>query len=449
VGEQGEPAPIPIESRVARESEADDPDSGPRGNGTSGHVVHEPGGWPRLAAVLAVVGLVVGGLVWALVDDGSPAGDEEPGSEPSARPDDPHAETRREFAEAMLRFGEVQSFSYSGSVQATTTRPFGAGASAVGNLHVEGAVLLQPALARQVAEDASGRVEETLSSGTTVWTRTAASIGALDSAPWQVRPGSRESASTLDMALVARLIPTAGLPRGEAADFAGRRVIRATLPTGGDDEGNVVPLAGADVLLSLNSTESIGHVVVTWPAQVPQLVVDVEISGHNHPQDIAPPDRGLAALRRTVPVEALEAENIRPQELGRLPERWRLTGAWVDLHATPSGDCPLFNLVYLNPVYGDPEAGFGDYIWLGQTSEHCGLRSRAEVVGEPQPLAVRTFEGSVVESSSGTIGFLSDRTTAIQFETDLPVDDVAVLLAALRPFEPNAEPEPLATASTG
>lgn len=68
-------------------------------------------------------------------DDAAPGGDEEPGSEPSAAPDDPQAETRREFAEAMLRFGEVQSFSYSGSVQAATTRPFGAGASAVGNLH--------------------------------------------------------------------------------------------------------------------------------------------------------------------------------------------------------------------------------------------------------------------------------------------------------------------------
>lgn len=100
-------------------------------------------------------------------------------------------------------------------------------------------------------------------------------------------------------------------------------------------------------------------------------------------------------------------------------------------------------------MYGDPKARFGDYIWLGQTSQHCGLRSRAEAVGEPQPLAVRTFEGSVVESSSGTIGFLSDRTTTIQFETDLPVDDVAALLAALRPFERDAEPEPLATASTG
>jgi hypothetical protein len=77
-----------------------------------------------LAAVLAIVALIAGGLLWALVDDGgSRPGDEEPASEPSGPPDDPQAETRREFAQAMLRFQEVQSFSYSGSVQATTTRP--------------------------------------------------------------------------------------------------------------------------------------------------------------------------------------------------------------------------------------------------------------------------------------------------------------------------------------
>ena len=213
--------------------------------------------------------------------------------------------------------GPIRSASYSGSVRATATRPFGAGAAAVGDLHVEGAVLRQPALARQVAADASGRVEETLTSGTTVWMRTAASADALDSAPWQVRPGSPAAAGTLDMPLLARRITTAGVPRGEAADFAGRRVIRATLLSRGDGEGNLLPLAGADVLLSLDEAGSIGHVVVTWPARDPQLVVEVEISGHNHPQDIAPPDRGPAALRRTVPVEAL-----RPRIFGR----W----SWVD-----------------------------------------------------------------------------------------------------------------------
>ena len=113
MGEQGERAPIPIESRVTGEPEAGEADGGPRGKRTSsGRVVHEPGRWPRLTTVVAVVGLVVGGLLWALVDDdASPAGEADPASEPSTRPDDPQAETRREFAEAMLRFGELQSFS--------------------------------------------------------------------------------------------------------------------------------------------------------------------------------------------------------------------------------------------------------------------------------------------------------------------------------------------------
>jgi hypothetical protein len=277
VGEQGEHAPIPIESRVARKPEAGETDPGPRGIGrSSGRVVHEPGDWPRLAAVLAVVGLVAGGLLWAVVDDaGSPAHNEEPASEPSTPPGDPQAETRRAFAEAMLRFEEVQSFSYSGYVRATTARPFGVGAGAVGDLYVEGAVLLQPALARQVVTHASGRVEETLTSGATLWVRTAARRDALDSAPWQVRPGSLDAAGTLDMPLLARLITTAGGPRGEARDFGGRRVIRATLPTRGDGEGNLLPLGGADVLLGLNPKEGIGHVVVTWPARDPQLVVDL------------------------------------------------------------------------------------------------------------------------------------------------------------------------------
>jgi hypothetical protein len=351
----------------------------------------------------------VGGLLWALLDDdASPAEDEEPASRP---PDDPRAETRRAFAQAKLKFGEVPSFSYWGSVRADASWPFGAGASVVGDVAVEGAVLLQPALAREVARDAGGRAEETLTSGTTLWTRRAASANALDGAPWTVRLRSvDDAAATLDMQVLARLIVTAGDPRGEAADPAGRRVI-----------------------------------VVTWPARDPQLVVDVEISGHNHPQDIAPPDRGPGALRRTVPVEALEAEGVRPLELGRVPAGWRLVGAWVGSAVTPRAKCSVLTLVYLKLVYADPDAGFGDYLRLSLVSQRCGVV--LDVTGARRSLTVGSFEGSVTESSSETIGALFDGTTGIRFETDLPVDDVTALLASLRPFDPDTEPEPLAATS--
>jgi hypothetical protein len=339
----------------------------------------------------------------------------------------------------MLRFGEVQSFSYSGSVRATTARPFGAGAFAVGDLTVEGAVLLQSALARQVAQDASGRAGETLTSGATVWTRSASSTDTLDVAPWTVRPdplGPRDNgldaADTLDMQLVARLMKTAGNPRGEAPDDAGRRVIRATLPMREDGEGNLLPLAGADVLLSLDDAGNIAHLVTTWPPHEPQLVLDVEISGHDQPQDIAPPDQGRVAVRRTVPVEALEAEGLQPLELGRPPTGWRLTGAWVGTDVTPRVECLALTLVYV-----DPDAGSGRYLWLTQSRQECGVP--ADATGAPQPLVVGSFEGSFAVSSTGTVGALFDGTTAIRFTTDLPVGDVETLLASLRPFDPDTD----------
>lgn len=430
----GDQAPIPIESRVSKEGGPDGPDGGPLGTGTSsGRVVHEPGGWPRLATVVAVVGLVVGGLLWALLDDDdpSPARDEEQ-AEPPTQPD-PQAETRREFAEAMLRFGDVRSFSYRGSVHADAARPFGAGPVGIGDLTVTGAVQLDAALSREVTADARGRAEETLMSGTTVWTRSAASTGGLDAAPWAVHPGTIEAAGMLDMQVLARLLGTAGDPRGEAPDAAGRRVIRATLPTRDDGQGNLLPLAGADVLLSLDDAGNVAHVIVTWPPHEAQLVVDVEISGHNQPQDIAPPDRGPAALRRTVPIEALEAEGVPPRELGRVPPGWRLTGAWVMRNVTPRAECPALTL-----FYRDPTSPSGDYLFLQQSPQVCGVRTDA--AGEPQPLVVGSFEGSFVQSSTETIGALFDGTTAILFQTDLPADAVTALLASLRPFDPNADP---------
>jgi hypothetical protein len=424
----GDQAPIPIESRVTEESESGEPGRGSRTGTSSGRVVHEPGGWPRLAAVVAVVGVIVAGLLWALLeDDPAPARDEEPAG-PPAQPD-PQAETRREFAEAMLLFADVRSFSYRGSVHADAARPFGAGPSAVGDVTVEGAVLRDVSLAREVTVDARGRAQETLMSGTTVWTRSAAATGGLAAARWAVHPGTVEPSGMLDMPVVAELIATGGDPRGEAPDAAGRRVIRATLPTRDDGEGHLLPLGGADVLLSLDDAGNVGHIVVTWPPQEAQLLLDVEISGHNQPQDIAPPDRGPVALRRTVPIAALQAEGVPPRELGRVPPGWRLTGAWVGRETTPRAECSALAL-----VYHDPAAGSGGYLWLVQSPQACGVLT--DTTGEPQRLVVGSFEGSFVESPTETAGALFDGTTAIRFETDLPADDVAALVASLRPFDP-------------
>jgi hypothetical protein len=205
------------------------------------------------------------------------------------------------------------------------------------------------------------------------------------------------------------------------------------LPTRDDGRGGLLPLGGADVLLTLDDAGNVAHLVVAWPPHEAQLILDVEISGHNQPQDIAPPDRGPAALRRTVPIEALEAEGVPPRELGRVPPGWRLTGAWVEREATPRAECSALTL-----FYRDPAAGHGDYLWLLQSPQSCGVMT--DVTGEPQPLVVGSFEGSFVESAGGTAGALFDGSTVIRFQTDLPADAVTALLASLRPFDPNADP---------
>ena len=100
--------------------------------------------------------------------------------------------------------------------------------------------------------------------------------------------------------------------------------------------------------------------------------------------------------------------------------------------------------MYVNLVYGDPDAGFGDYLWLSRQ----GCAVMFDVTAGRRPLTVGPFEGSVVESSSGTVGALFDGATGIRFETDLAV-------ATSRPprvapaVRPRRQPEPLTAASTG
>jgi hypothetical protein len=444
----GDQAPIPIESRVTREPDATDAGNGAQGRGTSsGRVVHEPGRWPRLVAVVGIVGLVAGGLVWTLRDgDTAPAADEESANDPPVPPDDPQAETRMAFARAMLRWGGVDSFAYRGSVHVTGSRAVAPGPWTAGDVTIEGAVLLQHGLARDVAVDTRGRTVETVTSGSVVWTRSAAQVQALEGAPWDVAlapaglprslPRDVTTGFPLDAVTTAQLVGSARNPRGEAPDAVGRRVIRATLPE--TVLGRNTPVLGdADVLLTLDDAGDIARLVATWPAVDPQLVLDLEISGHNQPQHIAPPDGGPVSLRRALPVDDLEAVGVRPLDLGLVPAGWRLTGAWLGPQGGPSDRCWLFNL-----GYGDPAVVSGRHLLLGVTSEPC-RGWLGGLTGAQRQLRVGRFEGSVVESGSSRRGVVSDGTTAVLINTDLPLEDVVTLLASLRPFDPAAEPDPL------
>src|SRR5918994_2155002 len=142
------------------------------------------------------------------------------------------------------------------------------------------------------------------------------------------------------MAAVARLVESAGDPRWEAPDAAGRRVIRATLPAGEGQPGirATLPagelqewlsaglLTGADLLLTLGEHGDVARMVVTSAPEHPELVLELDIVGLGETQAISPPDSRDAAVRRTVPLDELEACGVHPVELGQVPAGWKLTG---------------------------------------------------------------------------------------------------------------------------
>jgi hypothetical protein len=378
--------------------------------------------------VVAVVGSVVGGLLWWAggrgPDDGLSSG-----SASDTRP------TRLAFQEAVGRLAQRRSFAYEGDVHAADQSPFRPGDWTAGDVTVEGAVLMSHRLTRDVAVDARGRAVETVTSGPSVWTRRASTLDGLGDEPWEFR--SAPGPPTLGTAAVAVLILSATDPSEAARDATGQRVIHATLPPHDPREGYGDLLADAEVVLTLDVDGDIARIAVRSAHDDPDLVLELDITRLGEPQAIAPPEHGDAGLRRTVPLDELHAAGVRPVELGRVPEGWKLIGAWA--LPAPTGPAECLRL-YLS--YRDPDAVSHGFMTLMVTTPTCGWTARAD--GEPEPLIAGPFEGTVVEAAPGTTGDLVDGTTRVGFLTDLSAGDAATLLGSLRPFDPEREPTSLA-----
>ena len=425
----GDEPPVHIESDVTTERDVADPGHGAPGQGVSARrVVREPGRWSRLVVVVAVLGLAAGGLFWW-------AGDREPEDGPSSGSASDTRPTRVAFNEAVSRLAGNSSFAYEGEVHATGQSSFRPGDWTARDVTVEGAVLLDHGLTRDVAVDATGRAVETVTSGPTVWTRSASTVDGLGDEPWQFR--SAPGPPSLGTAAVAILILSATDPSEAARDATGRRLIHATLPPADPREGSGDLLAGAELLLTLDVDGDIARIAVRSAHDDPDLVLELDITRLGEPQAIAPPEGGDAGLRRTVPVEELAAAGVAPVELGRVPEGWTLTGAWVIPAPAGPAECLRLHL-----SYRDPDAVSRGFMTLMVTTPPCGWTERGD--GEPEPLAAGSFEGTVVQAASGTTGDLFDGTTRVGFLTDLSLEDAATLLASLRPFDPEREPTSLA-----
>jgi hypothetical protein len=410
-------------------------DVAPTGHGdpcqgvSASRVVREPGRWSRLVVVVAVVGALAGGLLWWVGDRGSEDG-QSSGSASDARP------TRVAFREAVNRLNSNGSFAYEGEVHAAERSVFRPGDWTARDVTVEGAVLTSHGLTRDVAVDATGRAVETVTSGPTVWTRSASSVDGLGDERWAFR--SAPGPAPLGTAAIARLMFSATGPSEAAREATGRRVIHATLPVADPREGYGHLLDDAELLLTLDAEGDIARIAVRSAARGdPDLVLELDIMRVGEPQAIAVPQGGDAGLRRTVPVDELDAVGVRPVELGRVPEGWTLVGAWVI--RAPEGPAECLRLVL---SYRDPGAVSHGFMTLRVTTPKCGWMDGGE--GEPEPLTAGSFEGAVVQAASGLTGDLVDGTTRVGFLTDLSAEDAATLLASLRPFDPDREPTSLA-----
>jgi hypothetical protein len=424
-----------VESRVTSGPDAADAADGAPGLRSSNRVVHEPGRWPRLAALTAVLGLVAGIGALLVFGTGEPHRAEQGAGEP-----------RDQYLEAVQRLGYARSFAYRGTVHAAGPSPLRPGASIATDVTVEGGVRLPQSITRDVAVDDQGSVAETVTSGSRVWSRTAPSVGQLPGAAWEVAGRSRlpdvGSPDRLGAALLSDVLRAAGARHRDGTDASGRRVLRATVPPDDRDERYGDVLDGADVRVTLDEAGDIAHLVLTSAEPKPRLVLRLDIVHVGDSGVIAPSDVGTPA-RSTVATEELVAAGVEPQELGRLPLGWALTNAsvspgWSAMPWMPGRSVTRVqaaSCTSLDLQYGDLRAVSGGSLHLSTSSQACVADpGRVGTGSQGRPLRIGAFEGVVEESWDRTVGDLSDGTTHVGFSSDLPAAEVATLLASLRPF---------------
>ena len=289
----GDEPPIHIESEVTTAWDRANVGHDAPGQGASARrVVRGPGRLARLVGVVAVVGLLGGGLLWWARDGGRDGGDE-----PSCGGigGDRARAARIAFYGATHRLLPAGSFAYRGEVHAAEQSPFRPGERMAGDATVEGGVVLEHGLSHDIAVDASGRAAETVTSGPKVWIRSASTVDGLGTAPWAVRTSVGLPLPLLGTAAVTYLLLSARDPRPLAPDPAGRCVIRASMPAVDRRDPYADLSVGVDLLVTLDEDGNFARIVVTSAPDDPELVLDLDITQIGEPQAIAPPDSGTLA----------------------------------------------------------------------------------------------------------------------------------------------------------
>jgi hypothetical protein len=411
--------------------------------------------------VVALAALVAGGVALSTRGgDGDGRPDEPP---PPSAPDDA-------YREAVARLGRARSFAYSGEVRApgrSTLRP---GTWLDDDVRVEGAVLLPLSISHEVAtarDDGTGPVVETVSVGSTVWSRSAAGRAELDGGEWMrvawtAPPGSPPRAPNpeslgsgrLGLALVPDLLRVAENRRPAPDDAEGHRVLAADVPTEAEHEARFGDLAGAAVTLTLDEAGDITDIVLAagpddGPDGDPDVVVELAIDRLADPAVIGADDLA-GPVRSGVDPAGLAAAGVQPLEASALPRGWALvdaihmdpvdpgSGMLCGTASGPQGCTPTPSCTELGLRYVDLTAVSGGELSLWMWSDDCvtgSLGDAATGAVDDERFEAGRFTGWVEEDDTlGTFGLVSDGETVIRFETDLSAADVAAVLENLVPY---------------
>jgi len=442
--------------------------SGP--DASSQRVVHEPTRWTRVAAVVGLAGVLVGGLVLSLGGGGAGGGpDERPppeSPEDLASPDDA-------YTAAVARLGRARSFAYRGTVHATERSSLRPGSLVGDDVDVEGAVLLPHSITRERAvAPEGGPAVDTLTSGSTAWSRSAPSRSVLADAPWErvawsepegfppsaPNPESLGS-GRLGIALVVDLLRAAKDRRPGPADADGNRRLLATVPADQHRREQFGDLAGAEVAVVLDDAGDVSDVRLTaGPAGDPGVEVHLAIERLGAPDLFTPVDVG-GPPRSAVDAAGLAAEGLHLFEPSALPAGWAL----VDARTTRSAlgvrcelgaggrtcerseeGCPQLWL-----DYADLTAVSGGELSLAVVATSCLDEPGAEVqvqvgtasgIPGSESFEAGRFAGWADELPGQTSGAVADGDTTVTFRTDLAAADARAVLATLVPFDAAIEP---------
>jgi hypothetical protein len=190
-------------------------------------------------------------------------------------------------------------------------------------------------------------------------------------------------------------------------------------------------LAGGEATITLDGEGDIARVVLASASPDPALVLVLDIERLGDPGVITPADVGEPA-RRALALDVLASGGVEAVELGALPPTWALTDASVRTGTTG----PPMTCAWLSLDYRDLRAVSDAWLRLDVTTEACD-GGTGPVSGEP--LDVGSFQGAI--SASGQGGVVSDGTTRVWFQTDLPAKELVGLLASLSPYDAGADPD--------